>query len=359
MKIRLIFTGLLLSGMVLSFSAGVLPASVTAVQSSDEVVRGVCEFYYGGHSTTQVNRIVAAKPEFLVVETPNGMFHTNSPVATYKAAGIKVFSYVAVSYCSDWQYTPSSPVPSDYNSVMAFVDAVADEGDDGIFFDESPFSLYEGRAGYPPSGSWTGHTIKEAIDKAHSRGLMVMLGLGDSPRNANLFIADYVLSDERYAGRNPASTEANNLAQCIVIGHNVSNATDAAAYTNTALAKGFRAAYHCDVNTAYGAMPSWFENYMALVNKPTSTPISTHTPDLTATKTSTSTPSATYETAVDETLIAHTPAHSQTSQTPVFEPVPKTKFSLIWAIIGVALIAFMVGLGIYKYMEDKKTQKKK
>jgi hypothetical protein len=250
------------------------------------------------------------------------MFHTKSPVATYQAAGIKVFSYVAVGYCADWQYTPSNPVPSDYKSVMAFIDAVANEGDDGIFFDESPFDLYAGRTGYSPSGSWTGHTIKEAIDKAHSRGLMVMLGLGDPPRNTNLFLADYVLSDEQYAGRNPASTEANNLAQCIVIGHNVSNATAAAAYTNTALAKGFRAAYHC---TSYGAMSSWFENYMALVNE--TNPIYTAT--LTPTVTPTSIPS---------------------------DILAKIEFPLILAI-GMLALAFMIGLGIYKYWEGKNPKK--
>jgi hypothetical protein len=278
--------------LVMAFLAFGVPAK-GVFAASNGVVNGVCEFYYGGHSTTAVNRIVAANPEFLVINTPAGMYHENTPIQTYINAGIKVFSYIAIGYCAEWQYTPSEPIDNTYATIMSLIDGVAAEGTYGVFLDEAPYGLYVGGRNKTgsPSASWRGHNLKEAIDRARSHGLKVMLGRGDPRNDTNLFYADYVLTDEWYGSTqypetayrpdsySPVYSEVGHLSQCIVIGgamnERVTNANMAAKRTNTALAKGFRAAYHC---ASYGSMSSWFENYIALVNEITPTPTPTPTP---------------------------------------------------------------------------------
>lgn len=226
------------------------------------LVQGLCEFYYGGYDTAQTQRILNAKPQFLVTETPGGSYGTYCPVSQIQDAGIKVFSYVHVGYCSDYHWHGDTSDDS-YSGVMAFIDTVADDKDNcyGIFFDESPYSLYTGMSqSVLPTGTWAGHSLKDAIDKAHNRGLVVMLGIGSLGFSTDLWAADYILSDENYTGRSPGEEEKGYESRCVVIGAGVKDATKAVTYTKNAWANGFGFAYEC---SSYGSMASWFESYIS------------------------------------------------------------------------------------------------
>jgi hypothetical protein len=251
-NLRFILAIFLVITLVLGFNT-IQPATVEAAPSG-----GICEFYYGGYSATSVQRIVNAKPQFLVVETPAGMYHTSNPIKPYVNAGIKVFSYVAVGYCKEYMWQ-GEVVDKTYNTIMSLIDAVAAEGNYGVFFDESTADLYT-----PGQKSWSGHTVKDAIDRAHSRGLSVMLGIGSLGFSRNLWAADYILSDENYVNRSPGAEEIGYESRCVVIGQSARSASTAVTRTNTAWSKGFGYTYQCDT---YGSMSSWFESYISQVTQ--------------------------------------------------------------------------------------------
>jgi hypothetical protein len=234
--------------------------TVQAIFTVNVLVPGLCEFYYGGYDATQTQRILNAKPQFLVTETPGGSYGTYCPVSQIQDAGIKVFSYVHVGYCSDYHWHGDTSDDS-YAGVMAFIDKVADEKCYGIFIDESPYSLTSGMSqSVLPTGTWTGKSLNDAIVKAHNRGLAVMLGIGSLGFNRDLWAADYILSDENYTGRSPGTEELGYESRCIVIGAGVRDATRAVTYTKNAWANGFGFAYECN---SYGSMASWFESYIS------------------------------------------------------------------------------------------------
>jgi hypothetical protein len=234
--------------------------TVKANFAASVLVQGLCEFYYGGYDTAQTQRILNAKPQFLVTETPGGSYGTYCPVDTIQANGTKIFSYVHVGYCSDYHWRGDTSDDS-YSGVMGFIDTVDTEGCYGIFFDESPYSLYTGMSqSVSPTGTWAGHSLKEAIDKAHKKGLKVMLGIGSLGFSADLWAADYILSDENYTGRMPGTEELGHESNCVVIGAGVREATRAVTYTKNAWTNGFGFAYQCN---SYGSMSSWFESYIS------------------------------------------------------------------------------------------------
>jgi hypothetical protein len=253
-------------------------------------IPGLCMFYYGGFDAGGVTlkRITSAKPEMIVTETPGGTYGTPCPIEELHKAGIKVYSYVAVGYLRGYIWDPQSPDRNSYTDIMAdktgFLAKVAEEGCDGVFFDESLFNLLEkGPADSDRGGtnSWAGKTMAEPIERAHDLHLKVMLGLGSPDFHTNLLdtntygfkAADFILSEEWYAGRAPklgeigakwAGFEDNDgkdhTSQCIVIGYSVGNAKKAFGYTNTAWSYHFRGAYQ---SNGLGTLASWFEDYIS------------------------------------------------------------------------------------------------
>ena len=269
----------------------------------------VCVFYYGAFTDAVSARFVATDPEFLVTTTPGGSYKTSRPTATdidtLQAAGIKVLSYVSTGNLVQYMYSVESP-PNDRTYVRGCIDACATEGCDGIFFDE-------GGVGHAPShaditlaapaldyygnpNSWSGYTIQDYLDYAASKGLISVEGLDYySPTylDTNIFpYIDYALTDENYEGRAPSGSEVGYEAQCWVIDSGLSDAATAAGYTNDATSYGFAAGYGCNY---YGALPDWYEAYIALVNTtPGPTPTTTPAPTTTATATTASSYSSSY-----------------------------------------------------------------
>ncbi|MDP2659120.1 MAG: hypothetical protein Q8R28_00110 [Dehalococcoidia bacterium] len=255
-------------------------------------MKPVCVFYYGGWSSSGRDRIIATKPEFLVLNESAGSYGggpSSSDVALVQAGGTKVFAYI---FCGGmrgflWDPSDTSAPSSSRSAVRGFIARVAAAGYAGIFFDEgglySPVSgqTYQnsildryltspggitGNARYDKAmgDTWAGYTVEDYIGYARSLGLLVCEGMdSNNPNNVkeNIWpIVDFVLTQEKYSGAAPAGVEIAHKAQCWVLSYAGSYS---ATNTNKALAFGFRAAYNCQ---SMGALPSpAYENYMAAI----------------------------------------------------------------------------------------------
>jgi hypothetical protein len=256
------------------------------------VTPGLCEFYYGDNSVSQIQRIIDAKPEFVVLNTPGGSYGitgnitypTPDVIKQLKDAGIKVLSYIATGFMVEFKYDEPDAPPNTKDFVLGCVDNITKEGCDGVFFDEATVGYWRVNgehtdADWPaPStiilrdskgnwynsdvpNTWAGLTMRYYTDYAHSKGVLAVAGVDATNYNLNMYEAfDYVLSDEGYTTRGPQGSEIGYENQCWVIAGGVKSASKAASYTNTALDKGFRAAYHC---SSYGSMATWFESYIS------------------------------------------------------------------------------------------------
>ncbi len=210
--------------------------------SAADALNPIALVYYGWHSSTVDQRIVNAKPEILIANTPAGLWHGNTNSAYFQSRGIKVFSYITANYD---QYSLSQN--------YALINAIAAEGTYGIFVDQSN----------PTATSYN----TQICAYAHSKGLKVILNPGMPYINAGLYsIADFVLTDEHYQGRAPMAVEVGYLNQTIVVGFGNWTVQQAATYSNTAWAKGFRYTWH--EQAEYTALPVWLEQYISLLTPP-------------------------------------------------------------------------------------------
>jgi hypothetical protein len=250
-------------------------------------------FYYGGWSDSIQARIKAALPAWVVLNTHAGPYAPSRPnaadIASLKASGIKVFSYIPTGGLRGYKYDSNSPDNSKVN-VLAWIAAVHAEGCDGVFFDEggvySPVSgqTYQdsildatlaspgginGNAKYVYAwgNSWAGLTVLAYLNYAKSLGMLTCVGLDDyreSKLKANIFsYTDFVLTAEEYTtrevGQAPAGSEIMARSQCWVLAY---DGSFNAAATNNALEYGFGGAYCCE---SLGSLSSNFEAYMAAV----------------------------------------------------------------------------------------------
>lgn len=207
-----------------------LPLPVSAASPKMAMV------YYGIHDAGIDAQIVAAAPDILIGNTAGGLWAGDLVPATFQAVGIDVYSYITASYGA----TPAA-------TNEAFIDAIALEGSDGVFIDQS-------------SSSATAY-MTSLCAYAQLAGLSVIINPGTSIINADLYtIADYVMTDEQYQGRNPTAIESAHLAQTIVIGYGVTSAAQAATWSQAAITKGFAYTYHTQAE--YTSLPSWFDDYI-------------------------------------------------------------------------------------------------
>jgi hypothetical protein len=215
--------------------------SVKSVSAAD-ALNPIALVYYGWHSSTVDQRIVNAKPEILIANTPAGLWHGNTNSAYFQSRGIKVFSYLTANYD---QYSLSQN--------YSLINAIAAEGTYGIFVDQAN----------PTATSYN----TQICAYAHSKGLKVILNPGMPYINAGLYsIADFILTDEHYQGRAPMAVEVGHLNQTIVVGFGDWTVQQAATYSNTAWAKGFRYTWH--EQAEYTALPVWLEQYISLLTPP-------------------------------------------------------------------------------------------
>lgn len=198
--------------------------------------------YYGSHSTSIDNRIIAANPEILIDNTPGGLWGGDCNVSKFQTAGVKVYSYITASYGT-----------YDMATNKGYIDAIDLEGCYGVFIDES-------------SSSATTY-MTEICAYAHGKGLSVIVNPGYIPSGATLYsIADYVMTDEDYDGRVPAGVEVGRTSKTIVISFDVVSAAQAAGYTEDAWDYGFAFTWH--TANEYTQLAAWLEDYIDLLETP-------------------------------------------------------------------------------------------
>jgi hypothetical protein len=196
--------------------------------------------FYGWHDAVIDQQILAARPDILIDNTPGGYWHANCNPQTFQSHGIQVFSYIFSNYDNQ---------PAALNETL--IDAIAAEGTYGVFIDEC--------------NTIATTALASLCNYAHRRGLKVIVNPGFQPFNDSLYqIADYVLTDEHYAGRTPSSIESSHLSQTIVVGWNpVLTVQQAVQYTQEAWAFGF--AYTWQEQEEYVNLPTWLSTYISLL----------------------------------------------------------------------------------------------
>lgn len=264
-------------------------------------MKRVCVFYYGAWSSTIRNRLIAAKPMYVILDLSSWPSVPTADITNCKNAGITMCAYIPTGGMRGFIWSAADTTVKTPANIKALVDQAYSRGFNGIFFDEgglyTPVSgqtwqdAYLDRylqapgrnAGSPPilsvvgnskynpttADSWLGLTVEEYISHAKAKGMFVVVGHPDeyvrsSRLNSNVFqIIDAVLTSEEYntraPGLSPVGQEIPFTGQCFVLSYN--GAFDAQA-TIAAINHGFGAAYCCE---SMGTLSSNFESYMAQI----------------------------------------------------------------------------------------------
>jgi hypothetical protein len=250
-----------------------------------QLMKPVCVFIYGAFSDSSLRqRLIATRPQFVVVETAGGSYKrtavTPAMIKELKDTGIKVLSYVSTGGMVNFKYAEDSPI-NDRPYIRGCISAVAAEGCDGIWFDESGVGYHPciidrylkapATDLYGNSNSWSGYTMEDYTNYAHSLGLFVICGNASNESQftkSNAFdkgFLDFIFMREESGSPPapiPAGQELLGPGKCQILGSGFTDAVTAAAHSNGALKNGFGLVYSCN---SYGSLPSWFEDYMSRI----------------------------------------------------------------------------------------------
>ena len=214
------------------------------------VLKPINLVFYGTHDTAIDQQIVAAKPMFLIDNTPGGPWGGNCNASYFAGYGIKVFSYIDGGY----EGTQARSIPNDLTSNLNYIDAISKEsGVYGVFVDEV--------SAEPSSPSL--NYLSQIYARAKQDGLAVMFNTGeDSWSDSLMQYCDYINSSEEYSGGAMTASQQKWASRTVLLAQNISDAVTAANLTNTAIAKGFLAEYSC---STYENLPSFLASYVSLI----------------------------------------------------------------------------------------------
>jgi len=206
--------------------------------------------FYGTHNSAIDQQIAAAKPMFLIDNTPDGPWGGNCNASFFAGYGIKVFSYIDGGY----EGTQSRSIPNDLTSNLNYIDAISKEsGVYGVFVDE---------VSDEPSSAGLNY-LSQIFTRAKQDGLAVMFNTGvDSWSDSLMQYCDYINSSEEYSGGMMTASQQKWASRTVLLAQNISDAATAANLTNTAIVKGFLAEYSC---SSYENLPSYLTTYVSLI----------------------------------------------------------------------------------------------
>ena len=206
--------------------------------------------FYGTHDSAIDRQIVAAKPIFLIDNTPAGPWGGNCDASYFAGYGIKVFCYIDGGY----EGTQPRSIPNDLTSNLNYIDAISKEsGVYGVFLDEV--------SAEPSSASL--NYLSQIYTRAKQDGLAVMFNTGvDTWSDSLMQYCDYINSSEEYSGGMMTASQQKWASRTVLLAQNISDAATAANLTNTAVAKGFLAEYSC---LSYENLPSYLTTYASLI----------------------------------------------------------------------------------------------
>jgi len=222
--------------------------------------------YYGSHTPEIDARILGVRPEYAILNSSHGLWSEISGtnicpnLASYKAAGIKVIGYITGGYegtgsngslDSKW-YTLA--MNQALIKKMAEIDHV-----DGVFIDEC--------TSFPGADSQT--YLKTLTDLVHSYGLIAWGNVGEARFDPWFFTGggfDLMQSNEDWNGQSliPVQREWGNWIS--VTGTKPGGtAQDAFNLTVKAWQQGLAYCYITD--SGYTNIPSWLEDYAAMLER--------------------------------------------------------------------------------------------
>jgi hypothetical protein len=220
--------------------------------------------YYGAFTPAVNSLIIAARPQYVIVNTPHGPWGQISvdnalqDIAAYQESGIKVIGYITAGY--EGTYTDGD-IPAQWYSLAANEQSITYmaklDGVNGVFIDEC--------SAFPDQ---TGKDYLTALTSlAHSLGLLTWGNVGEADFDSWYFTAggfDMMQSIEDWTGQDLTQVQKDWSSRISVTGSSGDmTALNAFNLTENAWQKGIAYCYISD--TGYDLMPSWFETYVQLI----------------------------------------------------------------------------------------------
>lgn len=222
--------------------------------------------YYGPHDPVSESRILNVRPEYLIDNTAHGLWGEVTPdnpallrdTAPYRAAGIRIIGYITSGYEGRGS---QGPLESSWYTLTAnkrFISDMAEkDGVAGVFIDEC--------TAFPSTAA--GEYLHELASFAHERGLMVWGNAGAADFDGWYFTGagfDMMNSSENWADQRLNKVYKKWGNRISVTGYNPNaTARNACDMTMAAWRKGL--AYCYMSNVAYTGLPTWVEEYAALL----------------------------------------------------------------------------------------------
>ena len=231
--------------------------------TQEKIVLPIVVFFYGAHTPEIDSRILRARPRFTVINSLHGLWgripgnNVMQDISIYKAAGIKVIGYITSGY--EGQGSGGNLDPQWYSlkmnkeliKNMAEIDHV-----DGVFIDEC--------TSFPNRGSR--NYLKTLTDLAHSYNIITWGNVGEAQFDSWFFNKggfDLMQADETWHCQELSPVQHDWGYRISVTGADARyTPQDAYNLTTDAWRKGLAYCYIC---TGYTSLPSWFEEYIALL----------------------------------------------------------------------------------------------
>jgi hypothetical protein len=222
--------------------------------------------FYGTHTPEIDARILRIRPQYAVINSPHGLWGEISGanifpnMAAYKAAGIKVISYITTGY--EGSGSNGSLDRSWYTLGMnqTFIKKVAEiDQVDGVFIDEC--SSFPG----PDSRTY----LKTLTDLAHSYGLLTWGNVGEAQFDTWFFTMggfDLMQSNEDWNGQSLSQVQCDWGNWISVTGFKP-GCTAQVAFNLTIKAWQLGLAYCYVTDSGYTSIPSWLEDYAGLLER--------------------------------------------------------------------------------------------
>jgi hypothetical protein len=221
-------------------------------------------FFYGSHTPSIDSLILSARPQYAIINSPHGLWSEISnhnvfkEIDAYKAAGIKVIGYLTAGYEGLGSTGDIDPEWYTLEMNQKLIKNMAEiDGVDGVFIDEC--------SAFPGESSRT--YLKTLTDLAHSYGLITWGNVGQSEFDTWYFTKggfDLMQSNEDWNGQSLSQVQRDWGYRISVTGFNPSyTAQDAYNLTVKAWQMGLAYCYISDAG--YASIPSWFEEYIRLL----------------------------------------------------------------------------------------------
>lgn len=219
--------------------------------------------YYGVHTASIDSRILNARPQYVIINPPHGLWGQISKedafqnISEYQAAGIKVIGYITAGY--EGTHSDGSVGPQWYTLAMneEFIKNMAEiDHVDGVFIDECTNFPSDAARAY----------LKTLTDLAHSDGLITWGNVGEARFDPWYFTDggfDLMQSREDWDGQSLSQVQNNWGSRISVSGLSKAyTAQDAYNLTKEAWQEGIA---YCYISTSYETLPPWFEDYIVLL----------------------------------------------------------------------------------------------